>query len=109
MCAFHPFREVIEKYSESDILFIWDPDEEKEAECNFYFCNILETFNEQKEKLGISEDGLAMDPEELKRKQQEEEEERKRKEAEEEKKREDERIATAINELKKPIIARKWT
>merc|ERR1712228_814588 len=84
MCAFHPFTDIIEKYENEDILFVWDPDEEKEAECNFYFCTNIETFEFEKTKLGISDDGLAMDPQEMIRKKQEEEEEKKRIEAEQE-------------------------
>eukprot|EP01084_Bolivina_argentea_P316034 547726_1 len=108
MSAFQPFLSVIETYENEDILFIWDPDEEKQSDCNFYFCTAIDTFEAEKSRLGISDDGLAMDPEEMAQKKEEEEQERKRKEAEEEKKREDERIALAIAELKKPMIARKW-
>lgn len=108
MCAFQPFHSLIEKYENDDILFIWDPDEQKEKECNFYFCHTIQTFEIEKKRLGISDDGIIMDPEEIKRKKEEQEEQRRKLEIEEELKREQLRIAEAIKKLKKPLIARPW-
>ena len=78
MCAFHPFKAVITDYPNEDILFVWDPDERKEADCNFYFCSTPEVYEEERTKLGITEDGQAMDAEEMKKKKEEEEMEEKR-------------------------------
>merc|ERR1712048_758406 len=57
MCAFHPFKNVIAEYPLEDILFVWDADEAMEADCNFYFCSSRETYEAEKEKLGVSADG----------------------------------------------------
>lgn len=109
MSAFHPFQSVVEQYEESDILFVWDPDEAKEAECNFYFCVEAEALNAERERLGISADGMAMDLEEIKRLKEEEEEAERQREIAREQKEEEDRIAVAIEELKKPLVAREWT
>merc|ERR1719204_629379 len=74
MCAFHAFTAVIEAYAESDILFVWDPDEAKEADCNFYFCANEEALSAEQQRLGISADGMGMDLEEIQRLKAEEEE-----------------------------------
>eukprot|EP00484_Ammonia_sp_Unknown_P022624 CAMPEP_0197023826 /NCGR_PEP_ID=MMETSP1384-20130603/4466_1 /TAXON_ID=29189 /ORGANISM="Ammonia sp." /LENGTH=1061 /DNA_ID=CAMNT_0042452103 /DNA_START=67 /DNA_END=3252 /DNA_ORIENTATION=+ len=109
MCAFAAFKEAIEQYQNEDVLFIWDPDEAKQAECNFYFCTNAETFESEKQRLGISDDGLMMDEEEMKRLKLEQEEEERRQQMELERQQEEARIAAAIEELKKPLVARKWT
>jgi len=109
MCAFHAFTAVIEAYAESDILFVWDPDEAKEADCNFYFCANEEALSAEQQRLGISADGMGMDLEEIQRLKAEEEEAERQREIERERKAEEDRIAAAIAELEKPLVARKWT
>jgi len=106
MCAFHPFKSVIAEYPIDDILFVWDPDEIKEAECNFYFCSTTEQFEAEKIKCGITGDGKTMmNAEDMQKKKEEEEKERQRIAMEEEEKKEKERIAAAIEKLKQPLIA----
>jgi len=109
MCAFHAFQSFIEGYPEEDVLFVWDMDEEKEKDCNFYFCHTLETRNVEQERLGIADGAMAMDAEEIARKKEEEEAEQRRLAAEAERIAEEQRIAAAIEELKKPLVARPWT
>lgn len=107
MSAFEPFKEKFEKFEGESFLFVWDVDEEKEPECNFYFCCSMETLNSEKERLGISGDMDGADGAQRKSKEEIEEEERLKRE-EEERIQEEERIKVAIKKLKQPIQYQPW-
>eukprot|EP00485_Elphidium_margaritaceum_P006079 CAMPEP_0202699586 /NCGR_PEP_ID=MMETSP1385-20130828/12809_1 /ASSEMBLY_ACC=CAM_ASM_000861 /TAXON_ID=933848 /ORGANISM="Elphidium margaritaceum" /LENGTH=1114 /DNA_ID=CAMNT_0049356565 /DNA_START=30 /DNA_END=3374 /DNA_ORIENTATION=+ len=110
MCAFAPFRECIENYDKEELLFVWDADEQKEAECNFYFCTTTQTLEAEKQRLGITDDAMSgLSAEELQRIQLEKEEQERQKQFELERVMEEERIANAIAELRKPLVVRTWT
>ena len=46
MSVFEPHKQKFEGYDAEEVLFVWDPDEEKQPECNFYFCHSTDALNE---------------------------------------------------------------
>jgi len=102
ICLFEPLKAWFEIYKSvgEDVLFVYDGDEEKEADMNFYWPNNKETFEKTKIDIGAvpgMEDQKKPDLEELKRQEQEEAE-----------RAEKERIEREVANIKTELDIRPW-